>query len=51
MSNVDSIWLKTNELFTYHYDCHSNLVTKATRYVADAYYPEKVHTKYEFNRT
>ena len=41
MPNVDSIWLKTKELLTYHYGCHSNLVTIATRYVADAYYPEK----------
>ena len=28
MPNVDSIWLKTKELLTYHYGCHSNLVTK-----------------------
>ena len=36
MPDVDSIWLKTNKLLTYHYGCHSNLVTIATRYVADA---------------
>ena len=31
MLNVDSIGLKTKELLTYHYGCHSNLVTIATR--------------------
>ena len=31
MPNVDSIWLKTKELLTYHYGCHSNLATIATR--------------------
>ena len=36
MPNVDSILLKTKELLTYHYGCHSNLVTIATRHVADA---------------
>ena len=41
MPNVDSTWLKTKELLTYHYGCHSNLVTIATRYVADAYHPKK----------
>ena len=41
MPNVDSIWLKTKELLTYHYGCHSNLVTIATNYVADAYHPKK----------
>ena len=41
MPNVDSIWLKKKELLTYHYGCHSNLVTIARRYVADAYYPKK----------
>ena len=51
MPNVDSIWLKTNKLLTYHYGCHSNLVTIATRYVADAYHPNKDHTKYDLNRT
>ena len=51
MPNVDSTWLKTKELLTYHYGCHSNLVTIATRYVADAYHPKKVHTKYDLNRT
>ena len=51
MPNVDSIGLKTKELLTYHFGCHSNLVTIATRYVADAYHPKKVHTKYDLNRT
>ena len=36
MPNVDSIWIKTNKLLTYHYGCHSNIVTIATRYVPDA---------------
>ena len=41
MPNVDLIWIKTKELFTYHYGYHSNLVTMATMYVADAYHPKK----------
>ena len=41
MPNVDSIWLKTIKLFAYHYGCHSNLVTIAKRYVADARYANK----------
>ena len=41
MPNVDLIWLKANKLLSYHYGCHSNLVTIATRYVADAYRPKK----------
>ena len=41
MPNVDSTWLKTKELLTYHYCCHNNLVTIATRYVADAYHAKK----------
>ena len=41
MPNVDSIWLKTNKLLSYHYGYHSNLVTIAARYVADAYHPKK----------
>ena len=40
MPNVDSILLKTKELLTYHYGCHSNLVTIATMYVADACHPK-----------
>ena len=30
---------KTNELLTYHCGCHDNLVTIATKYVANAYCP------------
>ena len=41
MPNVNSTWLKTKELLTYYYGCHGNLVTIATRYVADAYHPKK----------
>ena len=41
MPNVDSIWLKTRELLTYHCGCHSNLVIIATRYEADVYHPKK----------
>ena len=33
---MDSIQLKTKELLTYCCGCHGNLVTIATRYVADA---------------
>ena len=42
MPNVDLIWLKTSKLFAYHYGCHSNLVTIATRNVADVCHPKKV---------
>ena len=38
---MDSIVLKTKELLTYHYGCHSNPVTIATRYAADADHPKK----------
>ena len=38
---MDSIQLKTKELLTYYCGCHGNLVTIATRYVADAYCPKK----------
>ena len=41
MPNVDSIWPETTQVINYHYGCHSNLVTIATRYVADAYHPKK----------
>ena len=41
MPNVDSLWLKTKELLTYHNGCHSNLVTIVSGYAADAYYPKK----------
>ena len=39
MLKMGSIELKTNELLTYHCGCHGNLVTIATRYVANAYCP------------
>ena len=38
---MNSIGLKTKELFRYHCDCHGKLVTIAMRYVADAYHPKK----------
>ena len=41
MPNVDSIWLKTKELLTYHYGCHSNQVTIATKYVTNVYCPKE----------
>ena len=51
MPNVKSIRLKTKELLTYQSFCHGNLVPIATRYVADAYHPKNIHTRYELNRT
>ena len=52
MPNVDSTWYKTKELLTYHYGCHSNLVTIATRYTwLMPIILRKVHTKYDLNRT
>ena len=41
MLKMGSIGLKTNESLTYHCGCHGNLVTIATRYVADAYCPKE----------
>ena len=41
MPNMDSIRSKTKELVTYYYGCHGNLVTIATRYVADAFCPKE----------
>ena len=41
MSHKDSIGLTTKELLTYYCGCHGNLVTIATRYVADAYCPKE----------
>ena len=41
MQNIKSIQLMTKELLTYHSGCHGNLVTIATRYEADAYYPKE----------
>ena len=39
--HVDSIRPKTKELLMYHFSCHGNLVTTATRYMADAYGPKE----------
>ena len=39
MPNMDTMQLKTKELLTYCCGCHGNLVTIATRYVADASIP------------
>ena len=36
IQNMDSIRLKTKELFRFHCGCHGNEVTIAMRYVADA---------------
>ena len=48
---MDSIQLKTKELLTYHCGCHGNLVTIATRYVADAYRPiELPWTQYDLRQ-
>ena len=40
-AKIKSIQLKTKELLTYFCGYHGNLVTIATRYVADAYCPKK----------
>ena len=45
---MDSILPKTKELVTYYCGCHGNLVTIATRSVADACCP---HAKYGLNAT
>ena len=42
MPNVKSIQVKTKELLTYQCSCHGNLITIATRYVADAYHLKKM---------
>ena len=40
MPHMNSIQFKTCELLRYHFRCHGNLVTIATRYVPiNAYYP------------
>ena len=39
--NMTSVGLKTKELVTQHCGCHGNLVTIATRHVADAFYPKQ----------
>ena len=51
---MDSIQLKTKELLTYHCGYHGNLVTIATRYVADAYRliepPYQIWTQYDLRQ-
>ena len=42
MPNMNSIQFKTHELLRYHFHCHGNLVTIATRYVADAYHHKDI---------
>ena len=39
--NVNLIQFKTKELLMYHCGCHGNLVSIATRYVADPYLPKE----------
>ena len=41
MPNIKSIQLKTKELLTYFGSYHGNLITIATRHVADAYCPKE----------
>ena len=41
MPNMDSIWPKIKEFVTYYCGCHGNLVTIATRILADAYCPKE----------
>ena len=45
---------KTKELVTYYSGCHDNLVTMATRYVADAYCPKEppyqIWTQYDLRQ-
>ena len=38
---MDSTQFKKKELLIYHFGCYSNLVTIATKYVADAIHPKK----------
>ena len=42
MPNMNSIHLKTKELFRYHYSFHDNLVAVALKYAVDAYCPKKI---------
>ena len=41
---MNLIELRNKELLTYHYGCHGNLITIATRYLADAYCPNKMNS-------
>ena len=51
---MDLIWHKTKELLTYYCGYHGNLVTIATRYVADAYCPKEplcqIWTQYDLRQ-
>ena len=51
MPNMNSIQFKTHELLRYHFYCLGNLVTIATRYVADAYHHKEalylISTQYD----
>ena len=49
--NMNSIQPKTKELAIHHCGCHGNLVIIAMRYMADAYCPKDLHSKYGFNMT
>ena len=40
MQNMNSIQFEAHELLRYHFHFHGNLVSIATKYVADAYYHE-----------
>ena len=51
MPNIKSIQRKTKGLLTYFRSYHGNLVTIATRHVADAYCSKEHHAKYEVNTT
>ena len=52
--NIDSIRPKTKELLSYYCGCHGNLVTIATRYVADAFCPKEppyqIWTQYDLRQ-
>ena len=39
--NGKDVRFKIHELLRYHFHCHGNLFTIATRYVANAYYPKE----------
>ena len=41
MSDMNWIPLETQKLLRYHSDCHGNIVTIVTDYVADAYNPKE----------
>ena len=55
MPNVNSIQYRAKELLTYHFGCHSNLVTIAMRYVADASHskenPYQIWAQYDIRQS